>query len=393
VDEFFARNELDCQSRDECLQFAQLMFPEEQVREADSQGQCSYTVTVSKTHILQFRPATFRIDMQIYDDARRIFKHLVAETTFVGTLAGIPVAPGRESKDGGGGPPLLHAYLVEKLPGVVLSSVLQKDEAPSRTFRNQLVQDLARIFANAYHYRILAHRLDKPATRRARGRIGSSLGWRANLLTKLSDRQVSKEAQAVRYYLGHIERLPWCLTHGDLIPTNILVDAQTGRITGLLDWVEGEWLPVGIGMYAIDECLGKDDAEKGFVYFPDHEEMAAVFWDKFLDLCRGHAPPELTDGTTAKELDMARRFGLLLWRGIAFDNGHLDRLVEAGRDDAELRKLKVLLAAPSAMQDVMKTEHSCLEHAGDCLVGCISCTACQMLDDGVSKLACWVCGC
>ncbi|KID90963.1 Protein kinase-like domain protein [Metarhizium guizhouense ARSEF 977] len=347
INDFFTRNALDYQTRNQCLRFAQLIFPEELVGEADTQGECSYTVAVSTTHLLQFRPGRFSLDMEIYKDARHIFKHLVSETTYLGPFSGIP-APRSPHIN----PPLLHVYLMDKVPGVTLSGILQIHDNPHREFRHNLVRDMAAIFAKSYHHRVPSRRRHTlPAGKGIQGRIGSSLRWRANLLTSIADAKLSQEAQATKYHLGHIERLPWCLTHGDLIPSNIMVDPQTGHITGLLDWAEGEWLPLGIGMYAVDECLGQDDAEKGFVYFDDHAELRALFWRTFLGLCEGHTPAR-NGVLKLSEVEMARRLGLLLWRGIAFDDGRLDRLVEAGRDDGELNKLRVLLDAPSLLESI-----------------------------------------
>ncbi|OAQ70282.1 protein kinase-like protein [Pochonia chlamydosporia 170] len=282
--------------------------------------------------------------MKICQDARHVFKHVVPETIYIGSFNGT-ATPGNVHD-----PPLLHIYLIEKLPGVPLSSVLQNRSIHSKSFRQHLIQDLARIFATSCHHRIL------PAHPHAKGRIGSSLHQRVDLLTTMSDVQLASEAQAVRDYLPRIEQLPWCLTHGDLIPSNIMVDPDTGHITGLLDWAEGEWLPLGVGMYAVDECLGRDDPDKGFLYFEDHEELRMVFWQTFLGLCECTA---IDDGFKAVEVEMARRLGVLLWRGIAFDNGRLDRLVEEGRDDVEMGKLRVLLDAPSVLSllTVGQVEH------------------------------------
>ncbi|KAG8427020.1 hypothetical protein J3459_007603 [Metarhizium acridum] len=298
IDNFFTRNALDYQTRNQCLRFAQLIFPEEPVGEADTQGECSYTVAVSTTHLLQFRPGRFNLDMKIYKDARHVFQHLVSEMTYLGPFSGIP-----SSRSPHINPPLLHVYLMDKVPGVTLSSILQIHDTPNKEFRHNLIRGMAAIFAKSYHHRVPSRRRHPlPAGKGIQGRIG-----------------------------------------------NIMVDAQTGHITGLLDWAEGEWLPFGIGMYAMDECLGQDDAEKGFVYFDDDAELRALFWRTFLGLCEGNTPAR-NGVLKLSEVEMARRLGLLLWRGIASDDGRLDRLVEAGRDDGELNKLRVLLDAPSLLE-------------------------------------------
>ncbi|KAH6636592.1 hypothetical protein F5144DRAFT_601322 [Chaetomium tenue] len=62
--------------------------------------------------------------------------------------------------------------------------------------------------------------------------------------------------------------------------------------------------------------------------------------------------PELKAGGELRgRVEMARLLGLLLWYGIAFDGGALNRVVEEGRDDEELQKLELFLSSETASID------------------------------------------
>jgi hypothetical protein len=122
--------------------------------------------------------------------------------------------------------------------------------------------------------------------------------------------------------MDEIERgLPWVLTHGDLGVGNVLVDVNAAlsnglrevRLKGLVDWAEGEWLPFGVGLYGLEEILGRtvqDGNGRGrFEYYPCAEQLRAVFWDELVA-----AVPELgTDRELRARVGKARLLGLLLW--------------------------------------------------------------------------------
>ncbi|EHK20834.1 uncharacterized protein TRIVIDRAFT_138728, partial [Trichoderma virens Gv29-8] len=51
-------------------------------------------------------------------------------------------------------------------------------------------------------------------------------------------------------------KYPLVITHGDLNEMNILIDPETGEITGIVDWAEAGMLPFGFALYALDHLLG-----------------------------------------------------------------------------------------------------------------------------------------
>jgi hypothetical protein len=143
-----------------------------------------------------------------------------------------------------------------------------------------------------------------------------------------------------------IEELPWVFTHGDFLPANIMVDSS-GNLMGLLDWAEADWLPFGTGMYGLEELLGEDDENAQFVYYPEAKQLRSMFWKELMLLI-----PELADPGTATLVGKAQRLGVLLWHGIAFDDGKLDRVVEEGKDDQEIQRLTVFLSHESSTRQL-----------------------------------------
>lgn len=141
--------------------------------------------------------------------------------------------------------------------------------------------------------------------------------------------------------LDGIESLPWALTHGDVIPSNIMVQnprgASSGEVvlSGFLDWAEAEYLPFGLGIYGLEALLGESDRDGRFGYYPEAQELREYFWTRLEAEVPGVRLRSGSEGFR-KEVEAAHILGVLLWHGIAFDNGRLDRVVdESNPDDAE----------------------------------------------------------
>ncbi|KOS22447.1 hypothetical protein ESCO_001661 [Escovopsis weberi] len=247
----------------------------------------------------------------------------------------------------------MRVYLLERIPGVPYSEFRARPEFAdnAREFRERLLGDLAWALALSFQSRkspdsiLLLDGTDADtgagASRLARGRVGSSLRARLELLEALpahAQRHVSEVARR----LDAVEGSPWCLTHGDLVAGNVMVDPATGHLTGLVDWAEAEWLPFGVALYGVEEVLGGAGEGPGFAYCAGHEELRRHFWDRLLALSRCG---DLGIRPWLGEVEAARKLGVLLWVGIAFDEGRIDRVIEPGRDEAEMQKLTPFLEA------------------------------------------------
>ncbi len=207
----------------------------------------------------------------------------------------------------------------------------------------------ARLSGRSWHSRRPA---SDPSLPSLKGRIGSSLGWRLELMGRDLPARFQPYVARIRGQLPQIEALPWVLTHGDVVPSNIMVQpAPDGLcLTGLLDWAEAEYLPLGVGLYGAEELLGQTAVPwngegaypprgSRFVYFDDASGLREALWRELEE-----AMPELrTDAALLATVQAARDLGILLWHGIAFDDGRLDRVVQEGRDDEEIQRLDLFL--------------------------------------------------
>ncbi|KAI9166771.1 very-long-chain (3R)-3-hydroxyacyl-CoA dehydratase [Paramyrothecium foliicola] len=337
---FFLRNGLDPRSKDICDNYAHRQFPGYKVAAVEAQGYCSYTLTIGEDQVLQFRPSRFKVGSQISDQARLVYGRLVPTSAYLGMIRGLPLVDGESDSDG-----CLHIYVQDRIQGVSLAVfreiLTHRPTDEVKVLRRQLIEDVSEVFAvglsMARHKPVGSqHQNNEQAKHCSPGYVWRTVDWRIALLKTLPASRVRRQIQLVQQRVGEIEDLPWCLTHGDMVPANIMVDPATGRLTGLIDWAEGEWLPFGIGLYGLEELLGEETSSQGFRYYDEHSELRQLFWVKLMEKspCKS---------SRLEAVALARQFGIMLWRGLAFEDGRIDRVVEAGRDDVDIAKLHAFL--------------------------------------------------
>jgi hypothetical protein len=169
------------------------------------------------------------------------------------------------------------------------------------------------------------------------GIIGKSIASRLkSLSTELPVRFQSAARRIIRE-LRYIEALPWVLTHGDIVAGNVMVEPSSGHLVGLVDWAEAEYLPFGVSFYGLEEFLG-ETSPTGFQYYRDASDLRSVFWAELKKQI-----PELGQREILKAVELARDLGVLLWHGIAFDNGAISRVVQEGKDVEEIYRLDAFL--------------------------------------------------
>ncbi|WYZ40458.1 hypothetical protein EsH8_IV_000799 [Colletotrichum jinshuiense] len=302
--------------------------------------------------LVQFRPRRHGIDVGICAEAREVLGARIAPgVEALGALTGLETVGG--GGDEGEGEGELRAYALERVGGVSLTEFrgLTSAAGPEqrRACRRRVVADLAVVFADSWRGRRAARDV-------ARGRVGGSLGWRVRLMRDGLPGELGGAARAVAAEMRAIEGLPWVVTHGDLVPDNIMVHPppsgeggdrarrdRAGGVVGLIDWAEAEWLPFGVGMYGLEEVLGEDvpvpgggdAAATGFEYYPEARELRNLFWDEV-----GRV---VGDDEVIRRARRAQVLGVLLWRGIAFDDGLLGRVVDGERDPWDFQRLNAWL--------------------------------------------------
>lgn len=204
----------------------------------------------------------------------------------------------------------------------------------------RLLLDLAAFFAQAWTF---ADTLEQPdaASLQCEGKIGKTIVERLRLLEIwLPSRKLRLIASSCRerFEKGGLSQIPVVLTHGDLIPSNMLVDDRSWKLSGLVDWAEAEYLPFGMSLYCVDHllCTLRRTRHGGqeVVWRDDAEQLRRIFWSQLSRLI-----PALANPTLAKGVSLSRDIGVLLWHGIAFDDGKLDRVVEPDKDDEDLAYL------------------------------------------------------
>ncbi len=319
---FFDRCKLPATVKDDCDAFARSRYLGH-IRPAPFQGYCSYTVFVGEETAVQFRPSAYKLDIGIASTAYSIFKNLAPETEYLGQLAGTD----------------LHAFSMRKIPGVSLADY--RAMSSKRSAREHMIRDFAQLQVLAWrNARRVESLLDEKRT------VGSSLALRLESMSASLPLRFRRTASSILGDISEIEALPWVFTHGDFLAANIMVNPYSGKLTGLLDWAEAEWLPFGIGMYGLEELLGEDNQNGRFVYYPEAAHLRDVFWNQLMLLI-----PELArDSKTVALVKKAQILGVLLWHGIAFDDGKLNRVVEEGKDDREIQRLAVFLSRTSNTQ-------------------------------------------
>ncbi|TKA55858.1 hypothetical protein B0A55_10369 [Friedmanniomyces simplex] len=202
-------------------------------------------------------------------EASRIYSPLAPGTEELGQLA-----IGGE----GGGRQCLQALSLPCVPGERFSEIQPRTPTlDQRTLdrSNVLMGSLSDFFAMQW-------------------RVGK---WLASLETYLPTEALRQRARWTRERVqeGALNELPVVLTHGDLVPSNIMVCAETWRIQGYVDWAEAEYLPYSLCFYGLEHLLGYLKHSGGkkprFVYYSQAEELRATFWEA-LD----HQVPEVASG-------------------------------------------------------------------------------------------------
>ncbi|CAD6456523.1 3d533ba3-a691-4b94-8c45-bc9a493a8517-CDS [Sclerotinia trifoliorum] len=319
VNDFYIRNGLDQEDKLICHGFVRNAFPGKNIEEPACQGYCSLTFFVGDDIIVQFRPSQYKLNLLITHAARQIYGTFCPRTTYVTTLA----------KSG------LLVYSMNRLSGVSYRDFRASNTAlaNSTTARATLCKDLAGFLAIGWHRRDF---ISLPF-----GIVGSSLTCRLQLLCRNLPSRFQPTANRILKNIQHIESLPWILSHGDILPSNMIINPLTQHLVGLVDWAEAEPLPFGTCFYGLEEILG-EITPIGFHYHSDATDLREVFWTELTIRI-----PELKSDSLMKRVRLARDLGVLLWHGIAWDDGAINRVVVDGRKDDvdEIRRLDAFLDA------------------------------------------------
>jgi hypothetical protein len=319
---------------------ARQLYPNASVHLLKAQGGCSTTFLVEADkapRILQFRHTRFSLDLNISRDVKQTYGAYAPRTWERSTI---------NLEAEGVGVDDTVCYEMDVIDGVPYSSAMleSRSSSPSDMSRQRrLVEDFADFIS-------LAWPAEPWCGRACNGRVGSRIPQKLQLLADglpyANLRQVAKEALDG---MDLLSRLPVVLNHGDVIPSNIMVDASACSLTGLVDWAEAEYLPFGTCLYGLEYLLGAYSSSarrdsiidvQRFQYYACADELRLVFWARL----KSRVPALEEDERTMQAVLLAKTIGTLLWYGFAWDDGAIDRVVNAADDGEVLGYLEAFLS-------------------------------------------------
>lgn len=302
------------------------------------QGFCSYTLHLSRgphspehdQAIVQFRPMKFALDTELTRVAKAIYGEYAPITLILGHFNFL--AHGE-----------LQITLQTCVPGSPYSRLhlsAHRLEGNDLIRHKRLVTSFADFIARGW-----TQGRSSPYQRCLTGKVGVNLAHRLRLLScHLPDDRLRKIAYEALKSLHRLDSLPVVLTHGDTIPSNIVVNTTTHSIEGFIDWAEAEWLPFGMCLYGLEHLLGYVSADgMRFVYYSSSQALRRHFW---LELNKRILVGD-TETDPGPAINLARDIGVLLWYGFAWDDGAIDRVISGRHDLTELMYLQTFLPARS----------------------------------------------
>jgi hypothetical protein len=285
--------------------------------------------------IIQAREEKFALDLDIANEATRVYGHLAPATRLLATRS-LPGSSGRHT---------FYFYELDLVPGVPYSTLIPRKantDSDTRVQQKMLVGHLARFFARGWR-----HRSEQSY---GNGTVGSKMSTK---IKQLSEQLPTPELRTIAEWalglLPLLDTLPVVLTHGDIAPSNIMVHPDSGMLRGMVDWVEAEFLPFGLSFYGLEYLLGFPSKRRDsmtnsattFIYYDCALELRSHFWSTI----QRKLPELKSDPQMLKALHVAKIVGTLLWFGFAWDGGAIDRVVTREKDSELLAYLESFLFA------------------------------------------------
>jgi Ser/Thr protein kinase RdoA (MazF antagonist) len=128
---------------------------------------------------------------------------------------------------------------------------------------------------------------------------------------------------------------PMVLTHSDLNEMNILVNPDSGEITGVVDWPGASILPFGFTLYALENALGSMGSN-GWKWFDNVDDLRDTFWKAFREQT-GMSKPQ------TRLINLAGKAGILIRYGTAYNSGFAGMIGVRDSNAEDFRYLDALL--------------------------------------------------
>ncbi|KAF1985174.1 hypothetical protein K402DRAFT_405324 [Aulographum hederae CBS 113979] len=327
--DFFSRNRLPSNALSMCEDVIYNLYGPCRVTPLPHQGYCSFSVIVtlpliSISRIVQFRPTIYPVDVAIHAEAKSVYSNLAPAASALGSVKLENVS--------------LFVYEFEFIRGVPYQSIRpDKTQLSEQQFQRlvRLVESFAQFVARGWMQQSATHQ-----SRRCSGKVGTCIKSKVEELSRKLPRAALRcRAREVYLQLDLISALPVVLCHGDLLPTNLMVDEVSGRLCGVVDWAEAEMLPFGMCLYGLEHLLGYVSSSNGFHYYLEAQELRQFFWTRIIE----EIPPLSEDTLLRAAVGLSRDVGVLLWYGYAWDDGAINRVVDDKNDLIELTLLETFL--------------------------------------------------
>jgi hypothetical protein len=241
-----------------CLRYARQHYPSTAMVEAPNQGRGTFTVLLpGRNLVLQFRPPAYRLDLDIIDDARRIFGDLVPDSRFLAVI-GKPVEGENPATALRTRTMVVYAHspIIRGVPFSTLKlQQLYPPLSPSTTTTNSTSAPThpatltPLIHALVHRYYLPSYRAalapPSPALPARKRNMGWTLRRRLGLLCARLPERFRSVLAAVAAAMDEIEGgLCWGLTHGDFLVGggNVVVgfvDCRGGRVAAAAGGEDG----------------------------------------------------------------------------------------------------------------------------------------------------------
>jgi Phosphotransferase enzyme family len=248
-------------------------------KECAMQGEFSRTVDIAMkdgaNYVVQLRGES--VHEEKAEQAHGILGHLVP----------VPIRIIRE------GETVPYSYIMTRCPG---STWLTRDEEGwAREFHIKVAAQIGEMIGRCAGYKS-GH---DPINTFIAPRLEMYLAWDEPLIVPFKGL-----IRTLLDRVNHLSKLPICWTHWDINMMNIMVD-DDATVTGILDWEEAYWLPLGMNTGRISELAAYN--QRGVMVKRSYsDDMEAAFWRSFFEA----APTEARG--LVQEIQLAKDIGLIM---------------------------------------------------------------------------------
>ncbi|EPE28005.1 Protein kinase-like (PK-like) [Glarea lozoyensis ATCC 20868] len=287
ISDFFSRT-LTCSSA--CDEMA-ISIVGGTVQPVAVQGNCSYSIYAGPDleYVFQFRLASLPLETETIQLARTIHGSVVPAVSSYGQLANV------------------HVYSMPRVHGLsyldlILADIYPRNSKEQFAWRKTLVTDIACFFAASF-------KAPQEVPSDFRGKLRQQYTQDLESLLQSFPPRFHNIIQKCLDSMEAVLDLPVVLLHRDISTANLIVDADTCELKGVLDWGEAGLGTFGQNLHFLQNLICVLDLPHGWRPYEDYPILQETFWNKFQDEVENISPEII------KTMKLASVMGLLLYRG------------------------------------------------------------------------------